>query len=46
MFLTHLLTLKTNPLFLFTFVYFSDVSDPSIDFEDYSAIPIHFYILF
>ena len=46
MFLTHLLTLKTIPLFLFTFVVFSNVSDPSIDFEDYSAISIHFCSLF
>ena len=32
--MSHLLTLKTMPLFLLTFVYFYD------DFEDYSAISV------
>jgi len=44
-FLSHLLTLKSIPLFVFTFVVFSDVSEPSIDFEVYSAICIHFCML-
>ena len=38
MFLSHLLTLKSIPLFVVTFVVFYDVSEPSIDFEVYSAI--------
>ena len=45
MFFMYLLTLKTIPLFLLTFIYFYDVSEPSIDFEDYAAISIDFYIL-
>jgi hypothetical protein len=46
MFLMYLLTLKPIPLFLLTFVYFSGVSDVSIDFEAYSAISIDFCSLF
>jgi hypothetical protein len=38
MFIVYLLTLKSIPLFVWTFVCISDVSDVSIDFEDYSAI--------
>jgi hypothetical protein len=34
--------LKTILLFVFTVVYISDVSDASIDFEDYFAILITF----
>jgi len=29
-------------MFLFTFVYFDDVCDLTIDFEDYSDVSIHF----
>jgi hypothetical protein len=46
MFLSQLLTLKTIPMFLLTFVCFFDVSDPTIDFEDYSDVSIDFCMLF
>jgi hypothetical protein len=38
--------LKTIPLYLFTFVYFYDVFDPSIDFEDHSDVSIDFVYTF
>jgi hypothetical protein len=42
----YLLTLTSILLFVLTFVYFSDVSDVSIDFEVYSDVSIDFCILF
>ena len=38
--------MKTIPLYLFTFVYFYDVFDPSIDFEDHSDVSIDFLYTF
>ena len=38
--------MKTIPLYLFTFVYFYDVVDPSIDFEDHSDVSIDFLYTF
>lgn len=37
MFIVYLINFEVNsiPMFLLTFVYYSDVSDLSIDFEDY-----------
>ena len=46
MFVVYLLTLKSIPMFLMTFVVFSDVCSLSIDFEVYSDVSIHFCSLF